>query len=170
MRQKHNLTSQDVAKLDVFTFHEATRLAANAPKTTEEAQYSTSFPTAVALVRGTVGPSDGYECVRNDPEILRLSKAMRMHEDSHANNAFPDTRLARVILTLKTDQTVESGWKIPKWDAAAPPTEAEIRSKFHTFTDLLIGKEKSTRIEDAISQLPRNGLAPLIELITQPIS
>jgi 2-methylcitrate dehydratase PrpD len=107
LRRKHRLTSHDVAELDVYTFHEATRLATNTPKTTEEAQYSTSFPTAVALVRGTVGPGDVDETALTDPEILRLSKSMLMHEDDHANAAFPDTRLARVTLTLKSGETLK---------------------------------------------------------------
>ena len=42
----------EVAEVDVFTFHEATRLDQHEPASTEEAQYSLPFPVAAALVRG----------------------------------------------------------------------------------------------------------------------
>ena len=56
LRQQHNLTSADIERVEVTTFHQSLRLAVRRPQTTEQAQYSTSFPTAAGLVRSRVGP------------------------------------------------------------------------------------------------------------------
>ena len=42
----------------VETFHEAVILAVNCPTITEQAQYSTFFPVAVALARGDITLED----------------------------------------------------------------------------------------------------------------
>lgn len=67
LRQANKLTSEDVAKIEITTFHHSKRLAKSAPRSTEEAQYSTAYPTAVAMVRGQVTPDDVMEHSFNDP-------------------------------------------------------------------------------------------------------
>lgn len=69
----HGLAARDIERIEITSFHEATRLAVNAPQTTEEAQYSTSFPCAIALVRDGITPADVNDAALSDPEILRLS-------------------------------------------------------------------------------------------------
>ncbi|MDJ0826471.1 MAG: MmgE/PrpD family protein [Rhodobacter sp.] len=170
LRRDHNLTAQDIAAIDVFTFHEATRLATTEPKTTEEAQYSTSFPTAVALVRGALTPADIAEGALTDPEILRLSRAMTMHEDSDAQARFPEFRPAKVTLILRDGTRLDSDWTEPKWDADHPPSEAELRAKYHALSDPLVGPARAGQIESALHDLPDRGLAPLTDLLAQPIS
>ncbi len=170
LRRAHRLTSADIEAIEVATFHEATRLAVTAPKTTEEAQYSTSFPTAVALVRGAIGPADIADEALDDPEILRLSRAMTMVEDDHANANFPSGRLARVTLSLRDGTELTSGWTSPRWDAAHPPTETELRDKFHALADPALGAGRAAAIEAALANLAHDGLAPLVRLISQPIN
>jgi len=170
LRAAHGLQSRDIAAVEVASFHEATRLATNAPRTTEEAQYSTSFPTAVALVRGAVTPDDITDDALQDPEILRLSRAMTMVEDAEANAAFPHKRLGRVTLTLRDGTRLQSPLVTPRWDAVAPPSEADLRAKFHAFADPVVGAPRAGAIESALQDLPALGLAPLYGLITQPIS
>ncbi len=170
LRCEHDLTGDDVAAIKVASFHEATRLATAEPKTTEEAQYSTSFPVAVALARGAVGPADIADDALSDPEILRLSRALTMAEDDYANSHFPVDRFARVTITTRDGKELASDWVQPKWDHRAPPREAELRAKFHDLADPLIGAARAHAIENAIESLADDGLEPLMPLITQPIS
>ena len=170
LRRQHNLSGADIVAIRVETFHESTRLATAEPKTTEEAQYSTSFPTAVALARGSLTAADIGDDALQDPEILRLSRAMTMTEDDHANARFPNYRTARVSLTLKDGTELQSDWHEPRWDAQHPPSEAELRTKYHDFADAALGRDRADAIENALQSLPKNGLAPLTALIAQPIS
>lgn len=170
LRREHNLTGDNIAGIEVATFHESTRLATNEPKTTEEAQYSTSFPTAVALARGAITAADISDDALQNPEILRLSRAMTMVEHDHANTNFPSGRLARITLTLRDGTKLQSGWTSPRWDRVHPPTEGELRAKFHDLADSALGPVRANTIESALHDLPKNGLTPLTDLIRQPIS
>ncbi|MBU2982057.1 MmgE/PrpD family protein [Lentibacter algarum] len=161
----HSLTSQQVDKVTVETFHESVRLATSQPKTTEEAQYSTSFPVAVAIARGDVTPADIADDALNDPEILRLSRATEMREHEHANAPFPLKRLARVTLTLTSGATHTSDWMEPKWDHTAPPTEAELREKYHNLADPVLGLPRANAIEDALEALDNTPLSILSSLL-----
>ena len=170
LARAHDLTSDRVERIEVATFHESVRLATARPRTTEEAQYSTSFPCAVALVRGGIGPEDITGDALDDPEIVRLSTGLRMTEDGEANALFPGKRVARVSLLLKDGTRLDGGLSTPRWDATDPPTEDEIRTKFHAIAGPLLGSARASAIESAIHDLPKTGLAPLAGLICQPIS
>ncbi|MEL7116962.1 MAG: MmgE/PrpD family protein, partial [Pseudomonadota bacterium] len=168
--EAHHLTGADIARIEIESFHEATRLATATPRSTEEAQYSTSYPVAVALARGAVTATDIGDNALSDNEILRLSLATEMREHPEANAQFPARRLARVTLVTHADQRMESDWTEPKWDATAPPTEAEVRAKFHGLADPIIGPARAQRLEGAVSGLATDGLAPLLTELAQPIS
>ena len=169
LRRTHGLTSADVTGIAIETFHEATRLAVNTPATTEEAQYSTSFPTAVALVRGRLGPADIADDALCDPEIRRISQLVTMTENARANAVFPGTRLARVTLTLASGKSLESDWHEPRWSHDAPPTEAELRAKYHDLADDILGHQRAKRIEEAIDHLGESPASALFDLLAQPI-
>ena len=103
-------------------------------------------------------------------EVLRLSLAITMSEDATANAAFPDKRLGRVTLKLTDGRELNSDHVIPKWDPLAPPTEAELRAKYHAQADPLLGQSRADAIESSLQTLPKTGLAPLYALLTDPIS
>lgn len=169
IRRGHGLTSKDVERIHVSTFHESIRLATNNPKASDEAQYSTSFPCAVALVRGDVGPADIDDDALTDPEIVRLSNALTMSEDAQANAAFPLTRLAKVTLSLRDGRELTSDWMQPRWDYTAPPTQAEIVAKFDRYTVGPLGETRAQSIRQAIDGLEETSTDALVALLAQPI-
>ncbi|MEM6636143.1 MAG: MmgE/PrpD family protein [Pseudomonadota bacterium] len=169
LRRAHNLVSTDVARVEIESFHEATRLAVNDPKTTEEAQYSTSFPTAVALVKGDVSAADIADGALDDPEVRRLSEAMTMGEDAEANDAFPRRRLGKVRLFLTDGRILESPHVIPKWDPEMPATAAELRGKFEALVTDAGGPGRLAELDRALGRLPSEGPKPLIAALGQPL-
>jgi len=56
LQKRHGFDSRAITGLHIVSFHESVRLGTKQVTTTEEAQYSTSFPCALALVHGTVLP------------------------------------------------------------------------------------------------------------------
>ncbi|WP_420325544.1 MmgE/PrpD family protein [Mameliella sp.] len=165
LRRAHGLTSGEVDRIEVESFHEAIRLATARPRTTEEAQYSTSFPCAVAMVRGALGPEDLDGDSLRDPEILRLSKGLMMSEEAHANAVFPGTRLARVRLRLRDGRVLQGDWVQPRWDAEAPPTEAELAGKYRALAEPILGPDRARAIDRAIGQLEAEPLSALTDLL-----
>ena len=51
LRRVHDINPADVTGIEIASFHEAVRLNANRPRSTEEAQYSLAFAVAAALAR-----------------------------------------------------------------------------------------------------------------------
>ncbi|MDG2230059.1 MAG: MmgE/PrpD family protein [Paracoccaceae bacterium] len=165
LRQAHHIQPAQIDKIEIITFHQSVRLATSTPRTTEEAQYSTSFPVAVALARGTVTPADIADDNLTDPEILRLSRAMQLREDDTANAAFPARRIARVAITLLDGRHYESDWNEARWDASAPPSENELREKYRALADPVLGPRRAGDIESAIDTLEKTALNALSQLI-----
>lgn len=170
LRREHELSANMVDRIEVSTFHESVRLAMNEPKNTEEAQYSTSYPCAVAMVRGTVTPADIADDALTDPEILRLSKGMVMAENDWANEHFPQERFAKVTLHLNDGRRLESDWLEPIWDAKHPPSRDDLLKKFRDLATPLLGSDRASAIEGAVLGLEDLSLSDLTEHLFHPIS
>lgn len=170
LKHQHKLSSEMVERIEIRSFHESIRLATNDPKTTEEAQYSTSFPCAVALVRDHVGPEDVTEKAFADPEIQRLSKSLRMVEDDYCNANFPAERFAAATLYLKDGRKLQSDIASPRWTADHPPTAAELRAKFHSYSDATLGQDRADKIEKTLIAFQDGGtLGDLVDLLRPPL-
>jgi 2-methylcitrate dehydratase PrpD len=169
LRTKHALKSQDVTKIEITTFHESLRLATRAPQTTEEAQYSTAFPAAVAMVRGQITPNDVMEANFADPEIKRLAASMTITECDSYNDAFPQNRISNVTLTLKNGDRLVSGETEANGDPEDPVSFVQVREKFHAYATPVLGEQRVSAIETAVNQIGSGqGLSDLLSLITTP--
>ncbi|MDK3016178.1 MmgE/PrpD family protein [Pseudodonghicola flavimaris] len=170
LRAAHGLSPEQVERIEVETFHESVRLAMNDPRLSDEAQYSTSFPAALAMVHGTILPDHLADEALDQPEVKRLSRSMVLRESEYANAAFPLRRFARVTLLLRNGDPLQSDWTTPRWDHTSPPTAAELRSKYHDLADPVLGRDRADAIEAALADLPKTGLAPLTDQLFAPIS
>ncbi len=170
LRKAHKLTSQDVETIEITTFHNSKRLAKRAPFTTEEAQYSTAYPTAVAMVRGRVDPDDVMGGSFEDPEIKRLAASMIVLESDTYNAAFPANRISSVTLTLKNGETLRSGDTEALGDPENPVTQGEVEAKFHAYAAPKLGSERANALEKVVCQLGNGaGLEAFQDLIFAPI-
>ena len=170
LRQAHHLTSADVARIEITTFHESRRLAVTGPKTTEEAQYSTAFPTAVGMVRGTCGPADVEESSFSDPEIQRLARSMVIRESDIYNAAFPAKRIAEVTLVLKDGRELQSGPTEAIGDPENPVSLETVVAKFRAYSEPVLGPRRMQDIEARVLGLGDHGdLTGLIPLLTAPL-
>jgi len=170
LRRAHNLPPERVERIEVETFHESVRLAMNDPRLSDEAQYSTSFPAALAMVHGEIRPEHLADDALDDPEVRPLSQSMVLRESDFANAEFPLRRFARVTLVLRDGTELQSDWTTPRWDHTDPPSAAELRAKYHDLADPVLGKSRADAIEDALSGLAKTGLAPLTDQLFAPIS
>ena len=165
LKAEYGLASRDITEITIETFHESVRLACFEPKTTEEAQYSTSFPLAIALKNDAVTPADLEDDALADPEVLRLSRATSMIEHDRANRLFPARRIARVRFGLSGGKTAQSDWFDPKWDATDPATPQEMRAKFDDLATPILGISRANAIADTIDALPKASFADLRDLL-----
>ncbi len=171
LRAAHAIAPDQIEGIEIETFHESIRLATVHPKTTEEAQYSTAFPVAVALARGHIGPADMAEAAFRDPVITRLAGAIQMRESSAFNAAFPARRIARVTLRLLDGRHLTSAPTEARGDPETPPDWAEAVSKFHRYADGPLGRERAEAIVTTVKSLGHGeGLGELLSLILPPVA
>jgi 2-methylcitrate dehydratase PrpD len=151
----HNISPQTIEHIDVLTFHEATRLTIQHPKTTEEAQYSLPFSVAAAVIHGHLGPDELSGEALTDPRVLKLADRIEIKEDDYCNTQFPNVQLARVRIKTKDGQTFESDTAEAPWDKSEfqqphQPPDEELREKFYWLVSDSLSKSRATEIEDKI--------------------
>lgn len=167
--QDFSLTADMIETIEVITFHEGKRLATALPKTTEQAQYSLPYPVAAALVYGELGPDQVSQSALANPEIQRLASSMILQEDDEYNAVFPDRRIARVVINTRGGDRFESAPTEARGDPEAHLSDAEIRSKFHLFSEPRVGTTRSKNIVNVIDELGQgNQLMRFQALIYEP--
>ena len=171
LQKRHGFDSRAITGLHIVSFHESVRLGTKQVTTTEEAQYSTSFPCALALVHGTVLPEHVAEAALDHPEVQRLSSILTMGEDAAANKAFPNRRMARAEITLAAGDRLQSDWFEPEWDPTDPPSKEDLEAKFFNYAGPVLGLARSQATHRAVEALDHTATAqPLLDLLAQPIS
>jgi 2-methylcitrate dehydratase PrpD len=165
--RQHDIKPEAIATIEVASFHEAVRLAARAPRTTEEAQYSLPYPVAAAVVRRRLASDEVGESAFADPEIRRLSDGMVLRERSDFNARFPAERYAQVNFVMKDGRRLGSADTTTVGDPSTPLPPGALREKFRALVEPVIGRERRDGIERAVGALVQPGVrvASLVEVL-----
>jgi len=166
----HGVTFSEVQSIHINTFHNATRLAGQSPKSADEIAYGIAFPVATMLVRGKIGLEELSEGVLRDKDVCRLSQATTLRETGDYNSrAELGQRWADVSLHLFDGSTLQSEPYQPKGDPENPLTDAEIETKFHSFADGPLGKDRADNIKSFVAGLEdAKSVDLLLDLICEP--
>jgi len=172
LMRDNKLSSKDVTRVRIQTFHYAVRLAGHNPKTLDEMSYSIAFPVATMIVRGKIGPQELLPQVLHDEEIRRISNATELVETEHYTRISVGKRWADVTLYLKDGREIMSEPRTPKGDRDNPMSDDEFHQKYATFTDGLIGRDRAGEMEAmalSFDTLDSKGLSRLIDLTVAPL-
>lgn len=170
LRSAQALRASDIAHIEVFSFHEAVRLATREPADTEAAQYSLPFPLAAALVHGQLEPAQVAAPALDDPETLRLSRSMILSEDQSYSARFPQERFARVRFFLKDGRVLTSEPSCGRGNVENPLSDGEIRAKFRRYTAGSLSQAASEELETAIQEIAtgHGTVTRLLHAVTAP--
>ncbi|MGI8476790.1 MAG: MmgE/PrpD family protein [Thermomicrobiales bacterium] len=146
LQREHALPAAEIERIQVITFHHATRLASRRPTTTEEAQYSLPFPVAAALTNDRLGLDQLSGAGLRNPEVLRLADRIELVDDPALSARFPAERVARVRIETVAGAVLDSGEVRARWDAADPPSDEDLIAKFRW----LAGESLPTARVDAL--------------------
>ncbi len=150
LKQQHGLRPSDIQHIRIATFHEAACLAVVSPHTTEEAQYSLPFAMAAALVHGGLGARALSGPGLVDEVVLELARRVELVEDATLSARFPRERLAHIQIDTCDGRQLELREAQPRWEAAAPPTDTELRDKFQWLATGVISTSRAAALEAAI--------------------
>lgn len=169
LTEQHAIAAAQIRRITVHSFHEAIRLANRRPTTTEEAQYSLPFPVAAALVHGKLGIAQLNEAALRHPEVLRLAGLVELVEDARFNSEFPARRFARVVIETADGAEVSTGAVEARWDAAAPPSDDDLRQKFRALAAEQLTVDRAAAIELTVWYMPDlPNAAELHRLLAEP--
>lgn len=165
---EHALRAGDIASVELRTFAQSVRLAAVAPRTTEEAQYSLPFPVAAMILRGRLTADEITGEGLRDPEVLALSARLRLVEDPEISARFPAERFGVAAIETRDGRRLVSPWTEARGGPHNPLSDAEILGKFTAQTEAL-GGERQEAIRRTVEALPGAGLRDLLPLLLQPL-
>jgi 2-methylcitrate dehydratase PrpD len=128
--KEYQLKAQEISRIRVHTFYQATCLTCRQPRTTEEAQYSLPFPLAAVLFHGKLGVQELIGDNLHDPAVLRLSAAIELVNDPALSAQFPARRFAKVEIETQEGKKYTSKETEALWEPSHPPTDQELLTKF----------------------------------------
>ncbi|MEP2028984.1 MAG: MmgE/PrpD family protein [Paracoccaceae bacterium] len=169
LMQQHGLHHADIAKVEISTFHNATRLAGHTPATADEFAYSIAFPVAAIIVRGQVGVPELEPAALEDPDILRVSQATVLIDDPHLTEISVGKRWAQVTIEMRDGTRHTDAPRTPRGDTDLPLSDREISDKFHVFADPVLGQGRADELEQlsgAFDSLNESDFARLLKLCT----
>jgi 2-methylcitrate dehydratase PrpD len=171
LQRAHGIAADQIASVEVHTFHEGSRLATRNPTSTDEAQYSLPFPVAAALIRGRVGAAEVTGAALGDPAILQMSQAVVLQEDAEYNTRFPAERWAHVSFTLKDGTQLTSTPAIARGNPENPLSDAELREKYDLLAEPVLGVERAARIRELVARLgdAEDTLTELMPLLLEAV-
>jgi len=155
LMRDHNLKHENVAAVEIRTFHNATRLAGHTPTTADEFAYSIAFPVATMIVRGQVGVPELAPATLKDPDILRISRATKLIDDPELTRLSQGIRWAQVTLVLSDGARIEAPARTPRGDVDDPLSDREILDKFHLFADPVLGRTRADEIANLAAGFDR---------------
>lgn len=147
----HKISTEQIQGIKVRTFSEATALVRSYPQTTESAQYNISFPIAVALLDGEVGPKQILPPRLFDSDVHLVMDKVEAIADRSYQAEFPAKALADVQIETKDGEVFRSGTMSARWEPSSGlPSDQELVKKFYWLVEPIIGIEKAKEIESMI--------------------
>jgi len=167
LQERHGIRPEAIQQIRITTFKQAVRLAIRQPKSTEEAQYSLPFPVAAALVHRRLGPAELAGSGLEDPQVLRLSRAVELVEDHRFSDLFPARRLARVTMKTNDGHQFDSGEVEATWDYSDPPSDEALKQKFRWLTSGRLSDQRVNELERLVWDIAElSDVAPLVATLT----
>ena len=158
LRAEHAIAIDDIERIEISSFHEATRLALDMPETTGKAQYSISYPVAAALKYGTLGAREVSGETFNDVDIAKLVALTAVAECDECNDNFPQDRLGRTVIQTRDGQRLDSGIVRAPGEHINPVDRAGIVDKYRAFVEPVLDPDRAARIETAVFDLDREDM------------
>ena len=154
----HNITADQVAQIDIHSFHNAVKLFPSMPTTTSQAQYSLPFAVATVIAYGHIGVEHISETGLSDGVVAGLVACTKVTEAPKHEARYPVGRWADVTLTLKDGRVLHSGDVHARGGPERPFDASDITAKFMAFAVPVIGKARASAILDACLVLPASGV------------
>lgn len=145
------LSADRIKNIVVRTFAEAAVLDCSYPETTEAAQYNLSFPLAMAIIDGEVGPRQVLPPRLHDHDVHALMDKIQVTVSADLQQNFPAEALAETAIETTGGEIFESGVMSARWEPPDTlPSDDELVEKFYSLVEPVVGAEQTRAIESMI--------------------
>ena len=168
LMRAHGLHHSRIAKVEIRTFHYATRLAGHAPTSMDELAYSIAFPVATMIVRGVFGAAEMSPDILSDADILRVSALVELIDDEELTRRSVAQRWAAVTLVDVDGARYTAAPKTPRGDVDNPLSEEELLAKYRMFAEPALGVDRAERVRGlcaGFDGLDSDGFGALLDLV-----
>ena len=158
LRALYKITVENIQSIEVYGFHEATRLSQDIPTTTGKAQYSISYPIAAALTFGKLGATEVSAETFDHPDIIKLIKITSVYECDECNANFPQDRLGRTVIKTHDGKVLDSGIVRAPGEHTNPIDRIGIIKKYREFVLPVLAEERTTNIQNCVFSLDNKNM------------
>jgi 2-methylcitrate dehydratase PrpD len=172
LRRAHDIAVDDIVRVRIESFAEAVALGSQCPRpqTTDEAQYSITYPVAVALARGAMGIEDLSTGALQRAPVVALMERIELVEAPDLSRRFPAERHARVGLSLRDGRELVSDDTVARGSAENPLDDDEVVRKYHEYASPVLGAARTRGIAAAVAALGEDAPAALIDALLSPVA
>ena len=157
LRQRHALTIDQIARIDIRSFPNAIALFPDMPATTSQAQYSLAFAVATMLKHGEIGLDQISGASLGDADVAGLVARTHLTVEPRHEARFPSGRWADISITLNDGRAVHSGDINARGGPDDPFSADQIVEKYMTFAAPALGETRAAALRDACLALPDGG-------------
>ena len=137
------------------------------PQTYHEAQVSLPYAVAVALKEGQALLAQFVDRKLKDPVLRRISDLVEIKVDA----SLPRGVSCRMTMIMKDGRKFVSQVDYPKGSIQNPMTDDELRAKFESLAQPVLGAGRATRIADLVNSIEKCAdVAELMRLTAKPDS
>lgn len=150
LMKDNNIMSEDIRKIDIYSFGFAGTLYKCAPQSEDEAQYNIKYPIAAQVLFGDCGPLESSTTKMLDARIQPTIEKIEFHHEPEYDKVFPAQRLSRAEITLNDGRVLISGAYEPRGDRNSDVTIQEIEEKIYKMNGVYAEEETIECMVDAI--------------------
>ncbi|EEX09217.1 MmgE/PrpD family protein [Ruegeria lacuscaerulensis ITI-1157] len=148
---RYDLTHDQIARIEIHSFHEAAQLFAGIPETTSQAQYSLPFAVAVHAVHGRIGVEHISAHGLADSVVADVMGRISVTESNRHSACFPVSRWANVEINTRDGRVLKSGDVHARGGPEAPMSRQDVIDKFVEFASPRLGTRANTLAETVLS-------------------
>jgi 2-methylcitrate dehydratase PrpD len=143
---------EDIARIDFVTYQFASVMRDPNPANYFASKYSLPHAAATMVVRGHAGFGALDDSAVDDPVIAALRQRVTVTEDPAMTAVTPQSRPARVSVTLTDGRSATHACESHRGDFQAPFSDAELRAKFRELAGVVLTAEGVAAIEQAVDR------------------
>ncbi len=172
IKNTYNLKWEEIEQVKVKTYSTSLSVCHfDFPKNGKQADYSTNFGVAVALVHGDAHEDRFTDSTLNTEPIQQLLKKTTVEVDPELDKEFPEKWGAIIEVKTKDNRTLSYKLEYAKGEPENPFTREELIDKFHFMSQNVIDETKRGKIIDFIDGLEsKDKIDDLFPLLKVPKS